>query len=149
MSRRITSRHLGDDFLLPTLTPENEPFFTAGSIQIQVCEDCGHAQQPPDDLCYACQGRTLSFREMPGTGQVQSAVVVHHPIHPALKDRVPYVVAVVSVDGAPGCHVMGNVLDCAPGEVAIGARVKAVFEEAKDVASGKTLLIPQWELSSD
>lgn len=141
------TRYLGDDFLLPSLTPNNTPFFTAGRIQIQFCEQCNHAQHPPDDLCYACQGTDLAFRSMPGTGRVESAVLVHHPIHPALKAHVPYVVAVVSVDGAPGCHVTGNVVGCPPETVKIGAPVRAVYEEATDPASGQKLLIPQWELA--
>lgn len=141
------TRYLGDDFLLPTLTPNNTPFFTAGSLQIQVCEDCGHAQHPPDDLCYACQGTNLGFHAMPGTGRVESAVLVHHPIHPALKERVPYVVVVVAVDGAPGCNVLGNVVGCAPEAVTIGAPVRVVYEDATDPSSGVKLQIPQWELT--
>lgn len=141
------TRYLGDDFLLPSLTPNNTPFFTAGRIQIQFCEQCGHAQHPPDDLCHACQGTDLGFRSMPGTGRVESAVLVHHPIHPALKSHVPYVVAVVSVDGAEGCNVTGNVVGCPPETVTIGAAVRAVYEEATDPASGQKLLIPQWELT--
>ncbi|MCA9512990.1 MAG: OB-fold domain-containing protein [Myxococcota bacterium] len=143
------SRHLGDGWVLPSLTPENTPFFTAGTIQIQVCDDCGSAQHPPDDLCYACQGTRLSFRAMPGTGRIESAVAVHHAVHPALKDRVPYVIAIVSVDGAPGCSVQGNIVGCAPEDAAIGRRVRAVFEHAVDPASGTKLAIPQWELAPD
>lgn len=143
------SRYLGDDFILPTLTPNNTPFFTAGSIQIQHCDDCGHAQHPPDDLCYACQGTNLSFIATPGTGRIESACLVHHPIHPALKERVPYVIAVVSVDGAPGCNVQGNIVGCPPETVEIGQKVRAVFEEARDPNTGQQLKIPQWELAPD
>ncbi len=139
------SRYLGDDWVLPALTPRNTPYFTAGSIQIQFCRECGHAQHPPDDVCYACQGAKLEFRAMPGTGRVESAVVVHHAVHPALATRVPYVVAIVSVDGAPGCSVQGNVVGCAPEAVAIGQKLRAVFEEATDPATGTRLRIPQWE----
>ena len=140
-------RHLGDAWILPVLTPHNTPFFTAGAIQIQFCEDCGHAQHPPDDVCYACQGTRLLFRSMPGTGRVESAAIVHHPVHPALKDKVPYVIAIVSVDGAHGCSVQGNVVGCAPDAVRIGQRVRAVFEEATDPATGAQVKIPQWELA--
>ena len=139
------SRYLGDDFILPGLTPNNTPFFTAGSIQIQFCDDCGHAQHPPDDLCYACQGRNLSFRACAGTGRVESCARVHHPLHPALRERVPYVIAIVSVDGAPGVNVQGNVVHCDANSVRIGQKVRAVYEEAVDPHSGTKLLIPQWE----
>ena len=141
------SRYLGDEFLLPHLTPKNTPFFTAGSIQIQFCEDCNHAQHPPDDVCYACQGTHLVFAPCPGTGRIESKAIVHHPIHPALKQHVPYVIAIVSVDGAPGCNVQGNVVGCPAEVVQIGQKVRAVFEEATDPASGQKLLIPQWELA--
>lgn len=143
------SRYLGDDWILPTLTPHNTPYFTAGTLQIQFCEACGHAQHPPDELCYACQGTKLLFAATPGTGRIESAAVVHHPVHPALAERVPYVIAIVSVDGAPGCSVQGNVLNCQPESVAIGQRVRAVFEQATDPATGAKLLIPQWELAPD
>ena len=143
------SRYLGDDFILPTLTPNNTPFFTAGSIQIQFCEDCKHAQHPPDDICYACQGTKLVFAPCPGTGRIESCTRVHHPIHPALKDKVPYVIAIISVDGAPGCNVQGNVINCPPESVTIGQKVHAVFEQAEDPATQTKLLIPQWELVAD
>ncbi len=140
------SRLLGD-FLLPTLTPRNTPFFTAGTIQIQFCRDCQHAQHPPDDVCYACRSRDLEFRACPGTGRVESCVRVHHPIHPKLADLVPYVVAIISVDGAPGCNVPGNVVGCSPDEVEIGQPVRAVFEEVEDPRTQQRLLIPLWELA--
>ena len=139
------SRYLGDNFILPNLTPNNTPFFTEGTIQIQFCQDCGHAQHPPDDICYGCQGWNLEFRACEGTGTVESCALVHHPIHPALKDKIPYVIAIISVDGAPGCNVQGNVVNCDATSVKIGQKVKAVFEEAVDPATEQKLLIPQWE----
>ena len=142
-------RYLGDGWILPTLNPYNTPFFTAGSVQIQCCEDCGHTQHPPDDVCYGCQGTSLSFRAMPGTGRIESAAIVRHAVHPALKDKLPYVIAIVSIDGAPGCSVEGNVVGCAPEDAQIGLRVRAVFEDATDPESGQALKIPQWELAAD
>ena len=63
--------------------------------------------------------------------------------------NVPYLVAIVSIDGAPGCSGAGNVVGCAPETVEIGAAVSAVFEAAEDPTSGQKYLIPQWELASD
>ena len=139
------SRYLGDDFLLPTLTRNNEAFFTAGSIQIQHCKACGHFQPPPDDICYACHGTDLEFASCEGTGVVESCARVHHPLHPALKDKIPYVIAIISVDGAPGCNVQGNVVNCPAADVHIGQKVRAVYEEVDDPQTGVKLKIPQWE----
>jgi uncharacterized OB-fold protein len=139
------TRYLGEDFILPSLTPNNTPYFTAGTIQIQFCDDCGHAQHPPDEICYGCQGTSLSFRACEGTGTVESFARVHHPLHPALKDRIPYLIAIISVDGAPGCNVQGNLVNCPTDGARIGQRVRAVFEEAVDPVTGTALKIPQWE----
>lgn len=141
-------RFLPRDFQLPNLDSYNAPFFTDGRLQIQFCGECDHAQHPPDDVCYACQGNDLEFRSMPGGGKIESFVVIHHPVHPALKDKVPFAVALVSVDGAPGCNVLGNVPGADPGDLQIGQRVHVVFEDVTNEATGEALKIPQWELRS-
>jgi len=139
------SRYLGDDYLLPVLDPGNEPWFTSGNLQVQFCNDCEHAQLPPEDVCLGCRGTNLAFRTMPGEGTVESAVEVHFPVHPLLMDRVPYNLAVISIDGAPGCNAIGNVTNLGSGDVEIGQRVRAIFEEATDPQSGERLLVPNWE----
>ena len=139
------ARYLGDDFLLPVLDPNNTPWFTSGSLQVQCCNDCGAQKFPPEDVCVQCRSTNLEFRTLPGEGTVESAVEVHFPVHPLLKDRVPYNIAVISLDGAEGCNAIGNVVNRGSDEVEIGQRVRAVFEEATDPNSGTKLLIPNWE----
>jgi uncharacterized OB-fold protein len=133
------SRYLGD-FILPEINRHNRAWFTSGKLQVQSCGDCGHLQHPPDDVCYNCAGTSLGMRELAGTGSVESAVVVRHPTHPDLADRVPYVVAVISMDGAPGCNAIGNILNTDPEKVKIGDTVRVVYEPADG-----ELLLPQWE----
>lgn len=140
------NRYLGDDWALPQLDPNTRPFFTSGEISIQMCDSCGTPQHPPDDVCHACQGMAFNFRESAGLGTVHSYIVVHHAIHPALVDRVPYAVALISLDDMPNVRVCGNILDLAPGEVSIGLRVRVVFEEVHDAEFDEQLTIPQWEL---
>ena len=62
---------------------------------------------------------------------------------------MPYVIAIISVDGAPGCNVQGNVINCPAESVEIGQKVRAVYEEVEDPATKQKLLIPQWELAPD
>lgn len=139
------ARYLGDEYLLPVLDPHNTPWFTSGTIQVQFCKDCDQAQHPPEEVCVECRGANLEFREMSGEGKVESAVEVHFPVHPLLKDRLPYNIAVISIDGAAGCNAIGNVTNRDANDVAIGQRVRAVFEEATDPNTGTALLIPNWE----
>jgi uncharacterized OB-fold protein len=59
---------------------------------------------------------------------------------------VPYAIVLVSVADAPGILVAGNVVGQDPEAVAIGDRVRVVFEEARDPRTGDVLEIPQWEV---
>ena len=139
------ARYLGDDFLLPHLDAHNTPWFTAGELKIQFCKACSAAHYPPEDVCIQCRSHDQEFRSVSGEGTVESAVEVHFPVHPLLKDRVPYNIAVISIEGAPGCNAIGNVVNKGSGDVEIGQRVRAIFEEATDPATGTKLLIPNWE----
>ena len=103
-------------------------------------------QFPPEEACRSCGSFELGARASAGLGRVESVAVVHHPVHPALRPHVPYAVVLVSLDDAPGVHLLGNVLNRAPGEIAIGERVRVAFEEVRDPESGETLRIPQWEV---
>lgn len=140
------SRFLGDDFQLPELEPLNTPFYTAGTLQMQFCRDCNSAQHPPDEVCYSCQSANLEFRTVTGTGRIESFVVIHHPVHPKLKDKVPFAVALISVDGADGCNIMGNILGAALEDIEIGKEVRVVFEAVTNEVTGQELKIPQWRL---
>ena len=131
--------------MIPALDEANASWFTAGKITAQSCDDCGAFQHPPDEICGGCQGTNLSFKECGGEGTVESVAVVHHPVHPGLADYCPYAIVVVSIDGAPGVNAIGNVLNRPPQEIAIGQRVRAVYEEVSDPDGGDTLRIPQWE----
>jgi uncharacterized OB-fold protein len=140
------ARYFGDSWLLPALDPTNNPWFTAGEITVQSCDDCGAFQHPPEEVCGGCQGANLSFVACSGEGTVESVAVVHHPVHPSLSDYCPYAVVVVSIDGAAGVNAIGNVLNLPTEEIAIGQRVRAVFEEVPDPDGGEMLRIPQWEV---
>jgi uncharacterized OB-fold protein len=139
------TRVLGDDWLLPALDPRNRAWFTSGRLLLQACTQCEAAQFPPEDACRGCGSFELSTRESAGRGRVESVVVVHHPVHPALRAHVPYAVVLVSLDDAPGVRLVGNVLNRAPDAIAIGDPVRVAFEETRDPDSGETLRIPQWE----
>jgi uncharacterized OB-fold protein len=141
------SRYLGDSWMLPGTDALTKRFFTAGRLVFQQCAKCSHVQHPPTDVCGACQSFEFTERMSAGLGRIESRMVAHYAPHPALKDRLPYVVVLVSLDDVPGVRVIGNVLNRAPREVAVGQRVRVCFEEAKDPQTGELLRIPQWEIA--
>jgi len=141
------TRYLGKDWMLPGTDALTKRFFTAGRLVFQACARCGHVQHPPTDVCGACQSFEFTERASAGLGRIESLTVAHYAVHPALRDRVPYVVVLVSIDDVPGVRVIGNVLNRAPQDVRVGQRVRVCFEEAKDPQTGKLLRIPQWEIA--
>lgn len=124
---------------LPELTDENTAFWTGGAhgeLLIARCDDCDHAIHPPQLLCPACQSQRVTPRAVAGTGSVYTFTVNHQPWIPDMV--VPYVLAVVDVDGAAGVRVTARLVDCDPAAVRIGQRVTVAFEPSGDV------WLPQW-----
>jgi uncharacterized OB-fold protein len=139
------ARFLGDDWLLPALDARNHAWFTSGALSLQACASCRAVQFPPEDACRSCGSFELAARPSAGRGRVESVAVVHHAVHPLLRARVPYAVALVALDDAPHVRLLGNVLNRAHDEVGIGDRVRVAFEEVRDPESGDLLRIPQWQ----
>ncbi len=140
------ARYMPDGWALPALDDQNREFFTSGQIVVQGCTSCGAVQHPPEDVCHGCQGSDLAWRTCTGGGTIHSYIVVEHPIPALLRDRVPYAVILVSLDDFPQIRILGNPVNVVPERVAIGQRVRAVFEQVEDAASRQTLQIPQWEV---
>jgi uncharacterized OB-fold protein len=46
---------------------------------------------------------------------------------------VPFVIARVALDGAPGVLLTTNIVGCPPEEVDVGDRVRVIFEQQDDV----------------
>jgi len=137
-------RYMPDWWALPAIDDNNREFFTSGKIVIQACKSCETLQHPPEDVCHACQGTTFNWRACSGEGVVYSHTVVEHPIPAALKERVPYIVVVVSLDDHPQIRVLGNLVNIDPEKVEVGQPVHAVFETIEDKEYDVTLKIPQW-----
>jgi uncharacterized OB-fold protein len=140
-------RILGENWALPALDGLSRAFFTSGKLVVQQCKKCAHFQHPPEDICHACQSFDLHDFESAGEGRIESVVVAHHPVHPALKEQVPYAISLVSVHDAPGVLIAGNVFGVAPDEIAIGTEVRVAFEEIDDAKTGQHFTIPQWEIA--
>nr|WP_292151562.1 OB-fold domain-containing protein [Brevundimonas sp.] len=68
---------------------------------------------------------------MPGTGVIDTYTINHQKWQPMLE--VPYVIARVAIDGAPGVYLTTNIIDCPVEAVDIGDAVKVAFEQHDDV----------------
>jgi uncharacterized OB-fold protein len=113
-----------------------------GELKVQRCNACKGFQWGPEWLCYQCHSFDLGWHQVSGKGRVYSWERIWHPVHPALRERCPYLVVLVELPDAGNVRMVGNLLGDPMQEVPIGAEVEAVFE--KHEADGFTLV--QWRL---
>lgn len=107
-------------------------------LRVQRCNACGELWHPPLPLCPCCHSRDIRWIPVSGRGTLYSYTVVHHAAHVAVAERVPYVVALVTLDEGP--RVVSNLLNCARTDVRIGMPLMLCFEQiAPDV------VLPQFE----
>jgi uncharacterized protein len=117
---------------LPALTPLTRPFWDearAGRLAVQACRACGDMHFPASPVCPSCLGREQEWREVAGTGTLESWIEVHRAYWEGFSGDLPYRVALVRLD--EGVLLVSNLVG-AEAEPRLGARVRAVFEPATD-----------------
>ena len=118
----------------PRLDSDNRFFWTSGAdgkLRFLQCEDCQQFTHPPHPLCRHCLSENVAPAVVPGTGVVDTFTVNHQAWYPGLE--VPFVIARVAIDGAPGVFLTTNIINCPVEEVDEGDRVKVNFLQEGDV----------------
>jgi uncharacterized OB-fold protein len=119
---------------MPRLDAVNRPFWTGGAqgeLRLLRCAACAFFVHPPRPLCPKCLSEDVVPHVMPGTGVIDTFTVNHQKWHPQLE--VPFVIARVAVDGAPGVYLTTNIVGCPVEEVEIGDRVCVTFLQQGEV----------------
>jgi uncharacterized OB-fold protein len=109
------------------------PFWEAAAehrLVVQRCTACGKTRLPPAPVCAGCRSDASDWLEVPGRGEVYTHTVVHRPI--AAGQTVPFVVAVIALEGSGGLRMISNVVGAEPEAVAIGMPVEVVWEDMSD-----------------
>ncbi|MCD2111191.1 OB-fold domain-containing protein [Rhodococcus rhodochrous] len=115
----------------PTLTTAG--FWASGAdgvLRVAQCDACGKLMHPTAVLCSECASREISLQPVSGRAVVVGATVNAQPWLPDLPP--PYVIAIVALEEDPSVRLTTNIVGCEPGEVALGDRVRVVFEQAAD-----------------
>jgi hypothetical protein len=121
----------------PYANEETQPFWDAalqGKLVCAQCTNCGTHRMPPNPFCFVCQSRGVKWDTLPGTGTVYTFTIVRHPLAPHLKDVVPYIAAVVNLDGTQGAgaRMLANLINVDVDKVKVGDKVKVVFDKQSD-----------------
>lgn len=120
------------DMPLPAITDDTRPFWDGCRrrvLLVQRCTRCAAFRHPPSPVCWQCRSFDHEWVASSGRGTLFSYAVVHRAFLRSLADRVPYTVAVVALDDAPGVRLVSNVLDAAPETLAVGLPLEVVFED--------------------
>jgi hypothetical protein len=95
------------------------------------CADCAAFVHPPRPVCRSCLSENVAPRTVAGTGVIETFTVNYQKWHPELE--VPYVIARVAIDGAPGVMLTTNIVGCPVEDVQIGDRVRVKFLQQGDI----------------
>lgn len=119
---------------LPRLDAINRAFWTGGAegqLLLVQCRDCTTFIHPPRPVCRNCLSENVAPVAVAGTGVVDTFTINFQKWHPAMD--VPFVIARVAIDGAPGVFLTTNIVGCAVEEVDVDDRVRVTFLQQDDI----------------
>ena len=93
------------------------------------CAACRTDRVPPTPFCGQCGDDNIEWVELTGEATLHSFTIVRHPADAALASYVPYVVAVVDLDGSSEARLVTNIVGCDPSQIAIGDRLEVFWHE--------------------
>jgi uncharacterized OB-fold protein len=118
---------------IPVPDVDTQPFWDGcreHALKAQRCRSCGKFRWPPQGFCPHCYSWDHEWVTLSGRGTVRSFSVVFHSAVPAFKDDLPYVVAIVTLDGTDReVDLKTNVIDCPWESVTVGLPVEVVYTE--------------------
>ena len=114
----------------PQPNPDTQPFWDAcrqHELRFQKCLGCSHVRWPASIICPSCYSKETEWIKASGKGTVYTYTVYHQAFHPAFKDDIPYVTAVIELE--EGLHFLSNVVGCDPKAVYCDMPVEVVWED--------------------
>lgn len=123
---------------LPEPSESTRPFWEgtrAHELRLQRCRDCRKHIFYPRLVCPFCLSDNLDWVIASGKGKVYSYTVVRRAMHPAFREDVPYVLAIVQLEEGP--RITTNIVGVPPQEVRVDMPVRAAYD---DVTPDLTLL---------
>jgi uncharacterized OB-fold protein len=124
----------------------SEPFWLATRehhLVIPQCTKCSTFRFPPSPFCNVCSHQEVDLVRVSGEGSVYTYTVARHAVVSMLADNIPYVVAAIELDDAPGIRMIVNIVESDPDAVRIGSRVSVVWDDVNDEVT-----VPRFRLTA-
>ena len=119
---------------LPALDESNTAYWQAGetgSLRILRCQSCRAWIHPPTAVCPDCLSFEVAPEAVSGRATVAAFTINYQKWVPDME--VPFALAIVELDDAPGIRLTTRLVDIAPDEVRCGLATEVVFEHVEDV----------------
>jgi hypothetical protein len=102
---------------------------------LRKCNDCQDIYFYPRDICPNCFSRNVTWVQSSGKGTLYAFAIVHRAPLPAFGDDVPFVIAMVQMEGS--ARVPSNLVGVEPDpeKIKIGMPVEVTFEDITDTIS--------------
>ena len=124
----------------PTPVPQQENDFywekaKQHELWLRKCNDCQDIYFYPRDICPNCHSRNVTWVQSSGKGTLYTFAIVHRAPHPGFRDDVPFVVAMVELEGSS--RIPTNLVEVEPDpeKIKIGMPVQVTFEDITDTIS--------------
>ncbi len=124
------TRWFPDGMPPPMANDEAVPWWRAAAehrLVVQRCGECSHLRLPPAPVCPQCRSAEADWQEISGKGKLYTFTVVHRPV--AADQALPFVIAVIELEGAQGLRMISNIVDTPPEELEIGMALEVVWED--------------------
>ena len=122
----------------PLPQPESDFYWEkckAHELWLRHCKACDKIYFYPRDICPDCFSRDTDWVQTNGRGSLYSFAIVHRAPAPAFRDMVPFVVAMVELEG--GAIMPTNLVEVEPdpANIKVGMPVEVVFHDLEDKIS--------------
>ena len=126
----MSERYFPDSMPKPLADAISLPWWEAAAehrLVVQRCTSCETTRHPPAPVCPECRSADSDWNELSGRGQVYTYTIVHRPI--AAGQELPFVIAVIALEGAGGLRMISNLVEVKPDRIEIGLAVELVWED--------------------
>ena len=118
---------------LPIESLEAKPFWDGcreGRLRMQYCASCDKLNWFPRSSCADCGAQEFNWKDVAGTGILETFSIVYRPMNAAWASEVPYVLAIVRLDEGP--RMVTRIITKDGREPRMDARVRVHFVPASD-----------------
>ena len=124
----------------------SEPFWDAAKehrLVFAKCTSCGTFRYPAAPFCGSCLSQSIDWIQSTGRATLYTFTIIRHGVTPDLLGSVPYVLAVVDVDDAPGVRMITNIVGCDFDALEIGQALEVYWHDTSEATIPRFTPVPR------